>query len=165
MLTRSAAGTALGALDIFHDPWLDVLIPLLAGGGVIGVAVYLYRLELKQSASIAATAESDREFQHLQRRTRRRQQIAGLIGGIGVLLTLANSRVPWTKYPWAVPVYLVILLGLVVWILLLALGDMLSTQVFTRTQLAEVRRKQMELTRSVLERKRADSPNIRPDQN
>jgi len=47
----------------------------------------------------------------------------------------------------------------------LALGDMLSTQVFTRTQLAEVRRKQMELTRSVLERKRADSPNIRPDQN
>lgn len=152
------------AVDIFNDPWLDIIIPLVFGGLIIGVAVFLYRLEIVNARKLASVRD-EQELLHLQRRVRRRKQIAVMIGIIGALLTLVNSQLPWRRVPWLPPIYLFVLMALVAWILLLAMADFLSTRLYAQKNLRDVRKKQLEMEQALLKMKKADRSGESPERN
>lgn len=144
------------AANIFQDPLLDLLIPLAFGGAVIVVAVGMYRMEVHREPLIAK-AENESDALHLKAMIRRRKQIATLIGILGGLLMLSNSWVPWTRIPALTTVYLLVLLILVVWILLLTIGDFTANRVYLTLRLSQIHQRQREME-AIFTHKQQSSP-------
>ena len=132
------------AFDLFKDPVLDLLIPLAFGGAVLAVAIGMYRMEVHREPLISS-AESDSDVKHLRGMIRRRKQVAFLIGILGLLLMLSNSWIPWTRVPQLTTVYLFVLLILVVWILLLTIGDFTANRVHLALRLGQIHQRQREM--------------------
>jgi hypothetical protein len=144
MILLAASTVVFAAFDLFQDPVLDLLIPLAFGGAVLGVAVGMYRMEVKREP-LVDKAESDSEALHLKGMIRRRKQVALLIGILGVLLMLSNSWVPWTRSPSLTTIYLLALMILVVWILLLTVGDFTANRVYLMLRLSQLHQRQREM--------------------
>ncbi len=134
----------LAAFDLFRDPWLDLIIPLVFGGGVIAVACGMYRMEVLRGP-LVEKAETELDRAHLRAMIRRRKQVAMLIGLLGMLLMLSHRWVPWAKYPILTTVYLFVLLILVVWILLLTSGDFMANRVYLALRLSQIHQRQREM--------------------
>ena len=101
---------------------------------------------------------------HYHARYRRRMQMALMLILLGVMMPFGDPGknavfrlIQWEKVPWLVPWYLGLELLLVVWVILLALGDMLSTTTHSRVALSRVREKQRELRDQLAELKRRGS--------
>ena len=136
----------------------ELLITLLIGGSVFLLGMFLLRVHMIAWRKHRLDPQIEgQERRHYQLQFRRRMQTSGIISLLGVLLCLATSRIPWGRFPALFTVYVVLLLGLVAWLLMLALGDYLSSQVHNRAALSRIQRKQRELE-SELEslRRRAD---------
>ena len=135
---------SLAAFDLFKNPVLDLVIPIAFGGTVLGVAIAMYRMEVRREPSIDK-AENDAEAKHLRGMVRRRKQVAFLIGILGCMLMLCNSWIPWTRIPNLTAIYLLSLLILVVWILLLTVGDFTANRVYLAVRLGQVHQRQREM--------------------
>jgi hypothetical protein len=102
--------------------------------------------------------------QHYYARYRRRIQMASMLLILGVMIPLGDPGknaairlIEWEKVGWLVPIYLGLELLIVVWVILLALGDMLATTTHSRAALSRVRAKQQELREQLAELKRRGS--------
>ncbi|MFO1021102.1 MAG: M28 family peptidase [Planctomycetales bacterium] len=156
--------TLLAAVDLFNDPWLDIIIPLVFGRLVIGVAVFCIALK-------SPTPQNSPPFRTITSSctcsvaSAVRKQIAIMIGIIGGLLTLVNSQLLALSPRKLPPVYLLVLMSIVLWILLLALADFLSSRLFNQMNLKHVRQKQREMEEALLKMKRADRSGESPNRN
>lgn len=93
----------------------------------------------------------DRERKHLQRRYRRRLQATGLLVVIGVLIPIGDIEVLFANRPVLFAVYWFVVIALVLWVGLLAVGDLASTRAHSRVSLSRLQQKQRELEREVAE--------------
>ena len=101
---------------------------------------------------------TDAERGLYERRYRRRMQTSGLLALLGVLLGLGDVVVAQRISPVLFAAWVLAMLLLVLWIILLALGDMASTAVHSRQQLARVRQEQraLELRLEEMRNRRSD---------
>ncbi|HUG90221.1 MAG TPA: hypothetical protein VML55_05280 [Planctomycetaceae bacterium] len=137
---------------------------------VAGAVVFLIGLVLVRSnrntwqrlKNDAALDHADRVHYHA--RYRRRMQMALMLMLLGLMIPLSDPGkdaairlVQWEKVPWLMPWFLGLELLLVLWVILLALADMLSTTTHSRAALSRVREKQRELRDQLAELKRRRS--------
>jgi hypothetical protein len=134
---------------------------------VAGIVVFLIGLVLIRSnraawqrlKNDAGLDDRDRTYYHA--RYRRRMQMAVMLLVLGVLIPLGDPGkdavirlIDWQKMPWLAGWFLLLELLIIVWVILLALGDMLSTTTHSRAELSRVREKQRELHEQIAELKR-----------
>ena len=98
------------------------------------------------------------------RRYRRRMQTSGLLAVLGILLGLGDVIVAQQISPLLFLAWILAMLLLVCWIILLAVGDMASTAVHSRQQLARVRQEQRALELRLEEMKSRRSNGRRSDE-
>lgn len=121
-------------------------IPALAFGAfllVVGGA--MLAVQRKASRNVDDQAENKREHRFLSRRIRRRTQVAGLILLIGLMIPVGDMLIPWEKRPGTFAVYWIVVIGLAVWTIVLAMGDIASTRMHVSMELSQLRRQQREL--------------------
>lgn len=124
----------------------ELIVPLITGGAVLAFALFLLRGHFIAWREQAQEPEADpRERDHYRRQFRRRVQASSLLAVLGVLLMLATDHIPWKRAPGMFAIYVLVLFVLLGWIVLLALGDLVSTRLHTRAALGRVQQKQQEL--------------------
>ena len=89
--------------------------------------------------------DDPRELRHLQGRFRRRVQTSGLIVFVGLLIPIADLPRVWQQGP-LLPTILWIGIGCVIlWVVVLALGDFVSTHTHSRATLLRLEARKQEL--------------------
>jgi hypothetical protein len=140
------------------EKWLPSLAfgVALAVGGTAAVVWHFRSWRAKQGDS----SLSPQEREHYRRQYRRRMQTSSIIVLLGVLFPVGDSNgfVPWDRHPLAWTMFWFFVLGLTLWVMLLALGDLASTRTHTRDALNRLREQQRELEREAA-RLRARSTN------
>ncbi|MGE3313630.1 MAG: hypothetical protein AB7O26_00855 [Planctomycetaceae bacterium] len=125
----------------------ETLVAVLAGGllVVLGISMIVgHRRAWDGQKNDPELAEFDRV--HFYRRFRRRMQTSAMLVVLGLLLAVGGTVIPWQNYPAAAQLaYWIGVLLLTFWVILLALGDILSTRVHSRISMAQVKQKQREL--------------------
>jgi hypothetical protein len=91
----------------------------------------------------------ERERQHLYRRFRRRLQATGLLVLIGILIPVGDIEVLFANRPGLFAAHWIAVIVLVLWVGLLAVGDLASTRVHSRVSLSRIEQKKRELEREV----------------
>ena len=89
----------------------------------------------------------DRRF--LDRRSRRRMQVACLILLIGVMIPVGDALIPWKEAPGTFAVYWLIVIGLALWTLLCGVSDMLATRLHSQVSLDRIKAEQRHLEETV----------------
>ena len=90
--------------------------------------------------------DTPRELRHHQARFRRRTQTSGLIAVIGVLIAVADMPLVWQQAgPVIATLMWCAIVGLCVWIGLLAIGDLATTRAHARANLARLHVQKQEL--------------------
>ena len=141
------------------------LIAPLVGFGIVAIGLGLMRWHFvawREQRADPSLSESERGL--YERRYRRRMQTSGLLAVLGVLLGLGDVVVAQQVSPLLFLVWILAMLFLVCWIILLALGDMASTAVYSRQQLARVRQEQRALELRLEEMKNRRSDGRRSDE-
>ena len=124
----------------------ELLIPLICGGTVCTVGcLMLWGHIANWREQRADSSLEEAELEHFHKRFRRRMQTSGMIVLLGIMLCLATEKIPWQMAPGLFTLYVIVLLGLVCWVVLLALGDFASNRAFGRAALGRIRRKQQAL--------------------
>lgn len=136
----------------------DWILPVSAGAALIGVGVTMM-LSHRKAWRIQKNDPNlpDDERKHLYSRYRRRMQASGLLAALGVLIPVGVVLIPWQGRPlwWALYWGLLMLMSL--WVVVLGLGDALSTAARSRAELGRIRRKQRELEQQIAELQRRKS--------
>ena len=135
------------------------LIAPLVGLVLVGIGLGLMRWHFvawREQRTDPSLRESERGL--YGRRYRRRMQTSGLLAVLGILLGLGDVVVAQRISPLLFVAWILAMLLLVCWIILLALGDMASTAVHSRQQLARVRQEQraLELRLEEMKNRRSD---------
>lgn len=135
------------------------LIAPLVGLVLVGIGLALMRWHFvawREQRTDPSLTEPERGL--YGRRYRRRMQTSGLLAVLGVLLGLGDVVVAQQISPLLFVAWILAMLLLVCWIILLALGDMASTAVHSRQQLARVRQEQraLELRLEEMKNRRSD---------
>jgi hypothetical protein len=91
----------------------------------------------------------EREREHLRRRYRRRLQATGLLVLIGILIPVGDIEMLFAGRPRLFAIYWFAVIGLVMWVGLLAVGDLASTRAHSRVSRTRLEQKQRELEREV----------------
>lgn len=131
-------------------------VPAIVFGGFLlltGVFMVWLQRRAKVEADNALTNE-ERSF--LQKRIRRRIQIAGMIILIALMIPVGDSLIPWQNAPGTFAVYWSIVMGLALWTGLLAIGDMAATRAQMARELNRLHRKQLEIHKVAREAKKID---------
>lgn len=102
-------------------------------------------------------ALSDAERKHLYARYRRRMQTSAILALLGVLIPVGDLLIPWQNRPGLFALYWGMLILLSLWVIVLGVGDAISTAARSRSELARIRRKQRELQQQVAEIRRRHS--------
>ncbi|NOX55863.1 MAG: hypothetical protein GXP27_15755 [Planctomycetes bacterium] len=109
----------------------------------------------KRQRQDPALDDFDRE--HYRARYRRRLQTSGLIALLGLLIPLGDAPFLWRQGVRISTIFWLAILLLTVWIVLLAIGDIVATRTHARVALSRIRRKQRELESRADELKRRRS--------
>lgn len=120
---------------------------------VVGLALVVTGLALMRWHHVAWRQQkhdpslSDAERTHYFRRYRRRMQTSALLALLGLLMGVGDFALTQLRAPapWLFLIWIAAMLLLVLWIILLALGDMASTAVHSRRELTRVRQEQRAL--------------------
>ena len=127
-----------------RDNWVPAAV---MGAGLALLGAWFLRLHWQAwrgHQADAALDDADRSF--YRRQFRRRMQASGIILVIGVMLPIGDSLIPWRREDASVAtLYWLLVLGLTCWVLLLAMGDLLSTRAQSRAALSRLQRRQREL--------------------
>jgi hypothetical protein len=122
-------------------------------GGVLvalGVGMAWFQSRFRQPNP----AEDELTQSHDARRLRRRLQVSGLLILAGVLIPLGDMLPFFRKSPVAFTLFWLAILGLVCWIMLLALGDFAAARAYHNLANLRLRQGRRELERQI-ERYRA----------
>lgn len=98
----------------------------------------------------------DFDVKHYHARYRRRMQTSGMLVFLGILIPLWDWLL---DQKMVMPATLVgfLVFALVAWVIVLALGDMLSTRNHSHVAMSKVRQKQRELEKKVAELRRQEN--------
>ncbi len=118
---------------------------LMFGGFLLVIAAMMLVNQRKIWLQTRFDAEQKKDVRFLQRRNRRRNQIAGLILIIGLMIPLGDSLIPWKEAPGTFAVYWMIVLTLAIWTGLLAIGDIVSTRMHLSNELNRLHRHELQL--------------------
>lgn len=127
-----------------RDDWLPAvamgLSLVLLGGWFLSLHWQAWRRHAVDSSL------SDSERDYFRRQFRRRMQASGIILVIGLMLPIGDSLIPWRKGDVSVAtLYWLLVLALTCWVVLLAMGDLVSSRAHSRVTLSRLRSKQREL--------------------
>jgi len=79
-----------------------------------------------------------RDLTRLRTRYRRRMQMSGMIGVLGVLLGVGDALI-WEQDLQLIAIYWIVVIGLGVWLLLLGMGDLASVRIDSKQAISELR--------------------------
>src|SRR5690554_5158092 len=82
----------------------------------------------------------DLDRRHYYARYRRRMQTSGMLALLGLLLPIGDAFIP-ADAPGVFGIYWIAVLLLTFWVVLLGLGDMVSTTAYSKASMARIRRK------------------------
>ena len=140
--------------------FLELLILHLVGGAISlfgGLMLWRHRAQWNSERTDDQIEPGEKRFLYGQ--YRRRMQSSAMIVMLGLLIHASNEHlVAWQRAPVGFFVYVCLMLVLVVWIIILALGDFLACQIVHRSALARLREQQQQLENAVLELKRNRGP-------
>jgi len=128
---------------------VGISIPILiAGGGLITLGLILVRHHgVVWTRQQAEPNLPDKDLEFFRRQHRRRLQTSGLLTVIGLVMLVGDMLVSNRKDLVTFVIWLAILLLLVLWVLLLAMGDWWAIRAHTQSALAEVQIQQLALER------------------
>ncbi|MDB5389210.1 MAG: hypothetical protein JWM11_4856 [Planctomycetaceae bacterium] len=116
----------------------------LLGGGLIR----WHRIQWSRQQQDASLDPREKVFLHSQ--YRRRMQASSMLLILGVLLNFSNEfLVPWQNFQPLFFAYVGLMLGLVGWMVLLALGDLIATRVVHQAALTRLHEQQRQLEHTV----------------
>lgn len=125
----------------------DWLPAVVVGGILIALAAGLGAFQWSAwKSGPAALPEDDETRQHAARQLRRRLQINLMIALVGVMIPLGDMLPVFRQAPRLFFIYWLTVLGLVVWMVVLALGDLASNLAQHRTA-----QRQLEVERRSIE--------------
>lgn len=134
---------------------------MIAGGFGLLVTVaglFLLRHNVRNWRLQKSDPELDHfERRHLYKRFRRRVQTSATVACLGVAIALGGTVPLLQQNPLVTTIYWSVVILVTLWVILQALGDMLTTTAHSRAALARIREKQRELARQVAELKNQDS--------
>jgi len=135
---------------------MDNPVPAAIFGGLLMITgIVMLLVQRKQTQKVEPFPDDQAFF---QRRMRRRSQVAGMILLVGIMIPVGDSLISWKNAPGTFAVYWMIVIGLAVWIGLLAVGDMAATRAQMARELNRLHRSQLELHR-VAQRARKSNQN------
>lgn len=143
---------------------MDNRIPALVfGASLLAVGGGMLWSQIKTGRRRAAEKLEPVERVFVNRQHRRRLQVACMIILIAILIPVGDL-IPWQNAAGTFALYWMTVLGLVFWVILLALGDMLSTKLYTDVSLSRIRQQREQLEEAAEKLRRAagsghDSPN------
>jgi len=112
---------------------------------IIGGLLYYWQRRGKERWSCEPSL-TDEDLKGLNRQYRRRVQVSGLLILIGLLIPLGDWGIGWEKDDALIAtIFWLAVLGLTMWVMLLAIGDMLATGTRSRLAMSRLKRKQLEL--------------------
>lgn len=126
--------------------WLHDYLGLFVGAGIALLGFGLKRrhdktwIAWQRDRSIS---EGDRSFYKAQ--YRRRVQVAALLIAIGTLIAAGDLLIPWDRIPTLFAIYWGVILMMAMWLMLLAIGDLVSTGTHNRHSLSESRERLQDL--------------------
>jgi hypothetical protein len=139
--------TSIPSLSLLADARDDWVPAVVMGVGLMLLGGWFMRLHWqawRRHAVDSTLDDAERSYYH--RQFRRRMQASGIILVIGIMVPVGDSLIPWRKQDASVAtLYWLFVLALTCWVLLLAMGDMLSTRTHSRAALSRLHRKQREL--------------------
>jgi hypothetical protein len=125
----------------------DWLPAVIVGSALIVFAAALAAFQWRAwKAGPKLLPHDDEARIHSARQLRRRLQVSGFLAAIGVMIPLGDVLPIFRKDPLLFVIYWFAVLGLVVWMVLLVLGDLASNLAFNRTA-----QSQLEIERRTLE--------------
>ncbi len=127
------------------------------GGGLFVTGVLFLRWhiqEWRQEKNDPGLDPNDRK--HFYARYRRRMQTSGILVLLGILIPLGDWLIDRNKNPLPATIVWIVVLLLTMWVIVMALGDMLSTKTHSQAALSRVRQKQQDLERQVAELRSRD---------
>ena len=134
-------------------------IPVTVMGTLLvlfGIGLLIWQMRIRNLQTFDSTRTPDVvTFQ--QRQFRRRAQVSGLLVLIGLLLPLGDWGIDWKQQGYvAWTIYWMSVLMVTLWVLLLAVGDLLSTRTHARISMSRLRQTQQALEQEA-ERLRAEA--------
>lgn len=132
----------------------DQLLAPLFGGLLVLVALVAMWSHVKAwREQREQTDLADFDLIHYRGRYRRRMQVSGLIGLVGVMIAVGDALVPWEQAKTLFAVYWIAVMLFAVWILILGVADMIATRAHTQAALARLRTQQRVLERQLVQAK------------
>ncbi len=122
-----------------------ILPSLIFGGGLIAFGLWLMSLHRRYAQlniTVNPTPEEKADQRHLRRRFLRRMQASGMIALVGMLIPIADAALAIFLKPLLATILLLVILGLVIWIVLLAIGDLHETRGFSARSKAKIKQLQ-----------------------
>jgi hypothetical protein len=123
---------------------------------VVAVGISLFGGGLmKWHRDVWARQQQDTSFEPGERvffhgQYRRRMQASAMLLILGLLLNASNEfLIPWQKFPLFFFLYVVLMLGLIAWMVLLAMGDFFATRLIHQAALARLHEQQRQLEHTV----------------
>lgn len=128
---------------------MDNRIPAIVFGAfLLIVGGLMLAAQKRGERRLLESAKSPGERGFLSRRVRRRSQVAGLIMLIGAMIPIGDALIPgeaWKDRPGTFAIYWLIVIGLALWTIVLALGDIVSTQTRLAMELQLLQQQRSEL--------------------
>ena len=98
-----------------------------------------------------------RDLTRLGTRYRRRMQMSGMIGVLGVLLGVGDALI-WEQDLQLIAIYWIVVIGLGAWLLVLGMGDVASVRIDSKQAISELRdigarRQELEAERAEMRRR------------
>ena len=124
----------------------DWYISASVGVAIVIAGVLLLRSHYRSWQQQQADPElDDRERRHLRRRFRRRVQASGLLTLVGVMIALWGVESIFRNAPGLFSVSVFVVIGLTMWVALLAMGDLAATRAHSQVDLSRLEHMQREL--------------------
>lgn len=122
----------------------DDIPGLVFGGFLVIMAFFMFRAQRKAARN---TVDDPSERRFLQNRIRRRKQVAGLLGLVGLMIVIGDPlmNINWKEAPATFAIYWLIVLAITLWIIVLAMGDMAATYSYSSIEMNLLKRQQREL--------------------
>lgn len=134
-----------------------ILHAFAAGVSLFGVLMmWRHRSQWNLQQADPQLEVGERRFLH--RRYRLRMQSSALTVILGLMLNASNEHLVNWQQPGPFFIYVFVMLGLAVWIVILAFAEFLSAQVVQRMALARLREHQRQLEQSIVELRQNKQP-------
>jgi Flp pilus assembly protein protease CpaA len=122
------------------------IVTAVFGGSLIVIGLLMMRSHVREWRKRQADPSLEpADDAHYRRQYRRRMQASSMLVLIGVLLPIGDALLLFVRAPQWLTVFWMLVLLLVLWLSLLALGDLLSTQAHARVALSRIRQRQRAL--------------------